>query len=279
MASVLDPHAEEIREAYEGGLSQRKLADIYGVARSTLFDWLKQQEWYAKLPPQRRTVIPQEVTDRDLLDAELKELRARVAKQHKTDVQFERVLNEIKDAIEGPAPRFEPITFEAPDPKAHHQALLLSDLHAGEVVDPDSINGMNSYDWDTCVKRMASIQERMLSFQANRPYAIEEMQIWCLGDMVSGKGHAELRETNEFPPAEQAYKVGMLLGQWVEELVPYYHRLKVFCVPGNHGRVPDKPAAKQVFDSFDWLAYKIAEVYLANYIEVGSIEWVTSVGA
>lgn len=267
--SRLDAQRDRIRAAVVLGASQRELAKQFGVARSTMQDWLKTNHIEVKPP------TPE--LDADILKAEVKDLRAQARKVTDTNVQFERVLKEIQSAVLAA-----PVEYVAPDTvltehKPHVQTLLLSDLHAGEVVDPEAINGLNEYNWDILVReRMPDLQAALLSFQSARPYPINELHIWCLGDMCSGHNHQELAETNEFPSAEQAYRVGMLLGQWIEELVPYFPRIVVECVPGNHSRLNKAPANKQVFNNFDWLAYKIAETYLANYVEAGSVSFVVT---
>lgn len=256
--SQLDPHAEEIHRLLEDeGMSQRSVAKKYGVARTTLQDWLRRNEG--------------SVRDAEILEAELKDLRKRVRKQHTTDVQSERVFREIQETISAAPVRYEPLELPDNDERPHAQALLLSDTHAGEIVVPEAVNGLNEYNWDICVERMQRIQKSLLSFQANRPYPIDELHLWVLGDMCSGHNHAELAETNEFPTAEQAYRFGMLLGQWIEELIPYYPTIKVDGVVGNHPRLNKAPANKQVFNNFDWMAYKICEAYLSNYIQSGII--------
>lgn len=261
--SKLDPFADEINKALAAGTSQRAIAKQYGVARSTVQHWIDNQ----LTPEQAEQALVQEI-----LEAEVKDLRGRVKKGRVQDVQFERVLREIQGAIEEA-----PIKYASPEipdyENTHHvQSLLLSDLHAGEVVDSEAVNGMNEFNWDILVReRMPALQKALLSFQAHRPYPIDKLHLWCLGDMCSGSNHQELAETNEFPAAEQGYRVGMLLGQWIEELVPHYPQIVVEGVPGNHPRLPKTPANKQVFNNFDWLAYKIAEIYLANYIAEGSV--------
>lgn len=248
-------------------MSVRAIARKYGVARSTTQDFVNAN--FAELKPVA-PAIPAPgvgVTEHDILEAELRDLRRRVRATHKDDVEFERVLSVLRDTVEAAPVRYEPSEYDSRGGKPHEMALLLSDLHAGEIVSPQSINHMNSYDWQTCVDRMDHIRTSLLSYRDNRPYGIDTLHLWMLGDMVSGKGHAELRETNEFPPAEQAYRVGMLLGQWVESLIPEFPKINVYCVPGNHGRVPDKPASKMVHDSFDWIAYMIMDTYLTNHKE------------
>jgi hypothetical protein len=124
---------------------------------------------------------------------------------------------------------------------------------------------MNEFNWEILERRMAKIQRSLRSFQENRPWPIEELQVWMLGDMCSGSNHPEIVETNEYTAAEQGIKVGRLLGQWLEELVPYYPAITVHGVAGNHPRLSLKPASKNVFNNFDWVAYQVAETYLRNY--------------
>jgi hypothetical protein len=196
----------------------------------------------------------------ELQEAELKDLRKRVNKQRSVDVQAERLLQEVQAAIRPAEPMYKAPRSAAAGAKRHVQALLLSDLHAGEVVVSEAVNGLNDFNWDVLVARMASIERSLLSFQKARPYPIEELHIWLLGDNLSGNIHEELAGV-----AEQAWRVGMLIAQFIERLVPHYPKLIVHGVAGNHPRVGKPHSSKQVFDSFDWLAYKIVDTYLSKY--------------
>jgi len=275
MASVkLDPHKTDISRDASAGFSQRQLAQKYNVSRDTMQRWLKAEgiETVPAIGIAAQVPAEGEIYREELLQAEVRDLRARVRKERGVDVQAERVLAEIRTAIQAEPVRFEPLPpVLGTDHKPHVQALLLSDLHAGEVVRPEAIDGMNEFHWDVLVERMQKIHRALVSYQAARPYPIVELQQWWLGDMTSGTHHKELAESNEFGMAEQAFRVGMLLGQFVEELVPHYPQQIITGVSGNHGRMNKEPAAKSVADSFDWLAYKIAEAYLRNYIEAGSV--------
>lgn len=266
--SKLDAHSAEILAALADGESQRQLAKKYGVARSTFQHWMDRQEH------PEPAAVPGELDEMErlLIEAELKKLKAEERKANDVEAQAERIYREVASAVKAAPVKYKPPKLGkhkfAPQP----QALLLSDTHAAEVVEPEAINGMNVFNWDVLVERMANIQKSLLSFQANRPYPIGELHLWCLGDMLSGDNHDELSKTNEYPIAEQAYKFGMLLGQWIEELIPHYPKVIVKGVVGNHPRVTKKPANKQVFNNFDWISYKIAETYLAGYIADGVIE-------
>jgi hypothetical protein len=260
-------HHEQIVSQLAQGRPKLHIAQDLGVAETTLRRYCNDHvNPFEQAPLAREPGVTREQT----LEAELRELRARARKATHVDVQAERVYDEIRQALTAPPPAFAPPT---PDPPSEHhrhvQAALLSDLHAGEVVDPAAVDGVNSYNWQIMEDRLASWRESLLSYQRSRPYPIDELQLWFLGDMCSGSNHAEITETNEFSAAEQGVKVGHLLGDIVASLVPYYPSIKVYGVPGNHPRVPHKPASKQVFNNFDWVAYQVADVKLENY---GSVE-------
>lgn len=265
----LDDVRGEIVEALKAGESQRSLAKRLGVARSTLQHYIGAQLDGEVPKPEPVLSVPRE----EILTLENRELRALLKKARTSDVQTERIVEAIYDAVTPARLRFEPLPYD-PDREIHphKQVLLLSDLHGGEVVNAEALDGLGEYNWEILLERMQSIHRSLRSFAHNRPYQIDELQVWMLGDMVSGAIHQEIAETNQFPAAEQAFKVGMVLGEFIENLVPHYPKVVVYGVAGNHGRLTKERASKRVFDNFDWLAYRFAEVHLREYIAAGVVE-------
>lgn len=254
------PSTEEILAAVQEHGSITKAAPVLGHHERTIRRWLKAAD--ADIPK------PEGPTREEILEAEVKDLRKRATKNRSLDVQAERVLQDIAMTLRPAEPIYQAPPPLSPGTKSHVQALILSDLHCGEVVEPEAVNGLNEFNWDVLVERMARIERSLLSFQQARPWPVEELHLWLLGDNLSGNIHEELAETNEFPVAEQAYRVGMLIAQFIERLVPHYPKIVVNGVAGNHPRVGKPHSSKQVFDSFDWLAYKLADAYLARYESV-----------
>lgn len=200
----------------------------------------------------------------DLLRQENRELKAALRKANSADVKFERLINMFAEAIEPIPQKIAPP--KPPNPKGHTytQVGLLSDTHAGEVVNPSEINGLNEYNWQIMEDRLAAYGEGLLSHRDHHVGEVSELQLWVLGDMLSGENHEELAITNEVPIADQCWKFGNRLSEFISGLAPYYPRIKVCGVVGNHPRTTRKPANKQVFNNFDWLAYKIAGLKLAD---------------
>lgn len=262
----LAEHHDQIARLLADGESYRRIAAALGCDKGTVSEYVRRH-----FPDRVRTqheVPGGDPTETELLRAELKEARAAARSHRSIDVQAERLLREIQSTVVPAEPVYEPPERAEGSGHPHVHVLLLSDLHVGEVVDREAVNGLNEYNWSILQERMRSIHRALYSFQNNRPYPIDELVIGWLGDMNGGNNHQELAETNEFPVAEQCVRTGDLLGQWTEPLVEAYPKVTIVGVSGNHPRVSKQPANKRVFDNFDWLSYKRAELYLSKYSTV-----------
>lgn len=263
--SKLDVHLPEIKAAVQGGESQQHLAKRLGVSRPTLQAFVNKHH-IEPAKPKPAVLSPLDPISREeRLDAELRELRSHVKKSRKLDVQQDRVMEAIEAALSvAPISAF---ALQGKPPAqsktAHHrQVVLLSDWHAGEVVTLEQVGGLNEFDWDILEQRVDRTISGLLSFKEVRP-ALTGLDVWFLGDMVSGNIHEELVATNQFPAAEQSVKAGQLMARTITELAPHYPDIHVCAIPGNHARTKKDHASKNVFDSWDWTAYKLAEAMTA----------------
>lgn len=260
-----------------------------GVSPSTLKDHIRKQgltEQAQALRSRRLQAViadnDDEVSELDLLKARNDELERAARKSKKMKVGEERVLRAVEQAVEQvPPPKRAPRALPAkPSGEAHHrQLLVLSDFHGGEVVDPDGVNGLNAYDWAIQEDRVNELIDGVLSHQRRSPQ-LTGLDVLFVGDMCSGTNHQEIAETNEYPLAEQAVKMGYLQGSIIERLLPTNGDVRVGVVVGNHPRLQAKPAAKRIFDNGDWIAGVIMEEYLKKYPQVqcrvsrgGSLFW------
>ena len=142
--------------------------------------------------------------------------------------------------------------------------LLLSDLHAGEVVSHEETGGINSYNWDIMLARLDKLRRGLVSYQENRPYPVGKLRILGLGDQLSGNIHAELEATNSVPLAEATVQLGADLSEWVDSMTEIFPEVTFDGVVGNHPRAHKKPWAKQGYDNADWTVYKIMETALRH---------------
>lgn len=276
MTSKLDGEEAQIQAWVNEGRTNTWIADRLKVSRSTVSDFRRANDIKDPAPATIDVAPDDEVSELDKLRAELTELKRANTKLHKTSVMDERILEAVTDAVNSPPPSgYSPVAVAAPSDRRHVHNLLFSDLHGGERVDPEQVHGMNEYSWEILEGRVEHVFRALSSFQKTRAYDIDTIVVSMLGDMVSGAIHEEIENTNQFPVAQQSYKVGILMGQFVESLLELYPNVELYCVPGNHGRLKHPPAAKDAFNNFDWLAYKFAEEYTRNH---ETVKWVVSKG-
>lgn len=253
-----------------------KAAAANGIPKSTFRD-----AWRAAdLPsrgnqnahrPKAATVSPsvgEPVSREELLQAEVTELRSRLQKVRKAEVANEQLAKILAELVPVKAPVYRPAEFASPADKTrteHVFALDWSDLHAAEVVDSEQMNGINSYDWDEMLLRHDRMLQSIVSFKEKRPYPVKQLFINGLGDMLSGNNHAELKETNQKVIMDAALQLGLDMAEWVEGLIPWFERIEINGVVGNHPRTTIKPAMKNRYDNFDWMVYQVMKLRLKDY--------------
>lgn len=200
-----------------------------------------------------------EVSEVEILRQRVKELQSAARRDRKNVVYDERIAQAVERAVEGRETVYKPAAAPTNmrSKRQHEFVLLWSDLHAGEVVSLEETGGINSYDWKIMLDRQDKLRRSLFSYQDNRPYPVETLHIWALGDMLSGNIHDELVATNEIPLAEATVQLGLDGAEWLESLTERFPKIKVSGVVGNHPRAHKKPWAKQGFDNADWTAYHV----------------------
>lgn len=123
---------------------------------------------------------------------------------------------------------------------------LISDVHMGEVIEPDEILGVNRFDPEVCRQRLKRYFEAACTI--GRRWASDTQCEGALlvlgGDMVSGSIHDELAATNALTSPEQVVAVVETIAAGIRLLASAYGKVHVVSVPGNHGRTTPKPTAK-----------------------------------
>ncbi len=249
----------------------------HGVNDQTLSDWWRKlRKQGADLPELPRgsrasrvnAATTGEISEVDQLRQRVLELQKAVLRERDKDVFQERVIGAMERTLEKKKPSYAPKKPKTSSREAHEFVLLWSDTHAGEVVSREETNGLNEYDWKTMMRRHDEILRGVVSYRQNRPYPVNTLHILGLGDMLSGNIHDELAETNEFPLVETAVQFGLDAAEWLEGFIPHFARIRFAGVVGNHPRMHRKPRAKQKFDNFDWVVYRIMEQRLSGYPSV-----------
>lgn len=146
--------------------------------------------------------------------------------------------------------------------------LHVSDIQYGELIKAAEVDGTNSYSVDIAnarIDRLFDITARLCKDYWNGP-APTDIHICLGGDMVSGALHEELAKTDEMPELPAAKAVAARLAGNIRMLRDRLDRpVKIYSVPGNHGRITHKPESKgHVLNNLDTLVAWFIEASLAT---------------
>lgn len=146
--------------------------------------------------------------------------------------------------------------------------LFLSDIHYDEVVKADQINHVNAFDRaiaNVRLKRLFTKTVDLLIHHMAKPQ-YDYFVLNLGGDCLSGLIHEELRETNEAPISQSILALMDQLIAGIDFLLPYFPKMIINGVVGNHGRWDRKPRMKnRVYENYEWLLYQfLAKHYRDN---------------
>lgn len=212
---------------------------------------------------------------KDLKDAVARRrLTDEITKSHQRERDLERRLVDAEEwrssvlglSAEPIKPHIELPTHSGTSRNTRTVILHLSDIHYGEKILLEEMSGTNRYDSDVAKLRLgrffAHAAMLMTTYWPGRP---PEEVILCLGgDLISGMIHAELLETNSPSVPHSVRDVGELIAGGIEVLRKEIKApIRVYSVPGNHGRMTHKPQSKgRAAGSLDLLATDFTEVAL-----------------
>lgn len=143
---------------------------------------------------------------------------------------------------------------------------FLSDVHAGERVDPATVDGANAYNAEIAKARCAAFAQKVaqLTEIEAKSSRISSLVLGLGGDLISGHIHEELRE-NGMAPLEELRLAKSLITGILNHLLTIngIERIVVPCCVGNHGRDTIKmPSATAWAHSYEAHLYRdLAEQY------------------
>lgn len=163
----------------------------------------------------------------------------------------------------------EPVAFRTPtggDPSAETIVLLLSDLHWGEKVTIEEMDGLNSYNLDIARARLGRYFQTVADLATKHWTGPPPARLILIlgGDMVSGEIHAELAKTNEAKALPAVKDCASHLAAGIDLLRKRLScPIDIISLAGNHGRSTLKPESKETAStSYDTLVSDFLEMML-----------------
>lgn len=153
--------------------------------------------------------------------------------------------------------------------------LLASDWHAEANVDPEVVSNLNSFNLETCRKRVDRLfgKSVYLTQFANNICDIEDMVVWLGGDLINGYIHEELQEGNFLGPAEACIFISELVSGGIDYILNSgcVKRIHVVTSVGNHGRSTHRTRVSTGYrSSWEYLAYNNLQ---SAYRKTKEITW------
>lgn len=150
----------------------------------------------------------------------------------------------------------------------------ISDLHVGKVT--STFNSM------IAAERLEMLAEQVIANIESRRLRsnINEIHVYLGGDMIEGEvifpHQAHLIDA---PVIDQAVNIGpAMMARFVISMLMAFPKVKVCCVPGNHGRVNRKGTPAHPKTNWDRVFYKVTKMMLDTADAKGEfdsrLEWV-----
>jgi len=150
--------------------------------------------------------------------------------------------------------------------KSHHIGMLnVADVHLG-AKESANLGLLPWYNVEIAKAAINALFQRTVGLFDRLDYITwDAVIVHFLGDIVE---HSDLRRGQrrrvEMGVADQVVEGAYLFAQNIRMLAGKYPKVYVTGVPGNHGRIFQKPGVAAPWDNFDWLMYKLLEALLAN---------------
>lgn len=217
--------------------------------------------------PHKIAETPEDIATRYIVETEslrqkLREAQAENKLLRSTHLHEETFAATIKSAVAS----LPTVSRIIPPPKPYwnpnHEevlVLLLSDLHACEVVKANETDNFNEYDFDIFCRRMQKLLNSIVGIGDihRTAFQMNELEIFCLGDLVSGSIHQELENTNEMPLVQSAVQTACIIAQFLVKLSAVFPKISFHGIVGNHARLQKERQFKRRYDSAEYIIYNL----------------------
>lgn len=260
-----------IRNARKGfPLSREELAKRLSLSKTAI----KHREQNIGLKrPWRLTTAPKPILDELREDTKLQRLEKRALtaeKKYKLLIEENERLAREMEAIQRLSEErasHEIVPYEKRRGEATVVAVA-SDWHIEEIVRPDQVNGLNTYNLDISRRRADHFFKiaLLLTEIERKDTVIREMVLALLGDFISGNIHEELLENTALRPIDAMVRCQEYLMSGIDFLLKNSDlKLTVVCHPGNHSRITEKVhITSETGNSLESMMYHNLKLFYRN---------------
>lgn len=180
---------------------------------------------------------------------------------------FESLVSEMKahvSPLEGLPPDF---NVRKPAGKIEeHLVIHLSDEHADEVVEPHKVGGVEKFDFPIALCRAEKYVDEIVEFTKKNlnNYHFPVLHILSYGDHSNGEIHDAASRSYYRNMFKNSLSIGQMQALMIRDLAKHFPKVKVYCVPGNHGRRTRKKEHDGAKNNWDYLISETANLLLKD---------------
>ena len=271
--------ASAIKKAInKGDLTQKQIAEKYGVSRSLVSD-IATGRVHTDVNPQITKVKMSggqtkeyDVDDHIIslmgqvenLRLERNDLRRQVRKASKTQNIFEAVAEEVSGYTKALVPKGKVYTPKRSADVEESLVLHLSDGHHDQIVLPEEVNGLENHNFLVSTRRAEVLVDSVIKFSQHTLCNFHFRELWILayGDHTCGEIHDAEKKSHFRNQFKNALAIGQLHALMFRDFAPHFEKINILYLPGNHGRrTTKKEYADGAHNNWDYLIGKLAEDY------------------
>lgn len=146
--------------------------------------------------------------------------------------------------------------------------LLLSDLHASSKTTLLETDGLAEYSFEVFTLRMQKLLDSIVSItdiQRAGGARLDVLNVFALGDLISGIIHPELILTNDMQLVQSCMQVSLVIAQFIAKLSTIYKQVKFTGISGNHDRLEKNKVIKTKWADFSRIIYESISLLTQNY--------------
>lgn len=285
MTKISDKKVADIKAAIAAGMNQPQIAKKFKVSRSIVSDIAtgrahKDVEWPDGEAPMPKQVGGQHkaIPDYDPTDAKVMELEAEIVhlteernrerRKVKAGAKIAGLFRAITSEMETRIKPFSALpSLYTPRAKAkivEDCVLHLSDGHHDQVVRPETVGGLESYDFPiSCVRAERYVDTVIDWTQKTLAATFSFPTLWILayGDHTSGEIHKASERSYYRNQFRNCLAIGQLHALMIRDLAPYFERVNVLYLSGNHGRRTVKKDYNGALENWDALVAEVARLH------------------
>jgi predicted phosphodiesterase len=260
--------------------TQREIAARHGISRSTVSDIAtgrlhKDVPWPRRQPVKVKGEVKSlyDPTDARVqaLEAEVLHLREELGLEKrrananaKTQGLFKAMVETLQERVVSIKPLPSQRQAKTGRQIEEHLVMHLSDGHHDQIVKPEECGGLEHYNFGVSCCRAERYVDTVLRWTQTTLKSVYNFPaLWVLayGDHTSGEIHGHVPRSAFRNQFANCLAIGKLHALMYRDLAPYFERVNVVYVPGNHGRRSHKKDHHGAHDNWDYLIAELSRLY------------------